>query len=440
VWQRTVVYYPAIAGKIDFDRGRTKLPPSQEPWPTAGRAHFSFKETVVKKTAIALALTLLAAGVYAQEKTIKVAGFGAKSGVVRSFGINSEAAMLAAADQINKAGGVTLADGSKAKFAIEYYDDRCNAEEGISVIRRIAGTDALVAVGPTCSNVAEPLFGILQKKAGDASDSGLQMPVFTDVAIKVGLAKISEWAFRNVPNEGTMYGSVFQWLKTKYPDAKTIYGGVEEDFAHSRASWYLVMKEKAAGEKYEVLGESKWLLADTNFSNQVREMKKANADIVAISAHPFTTCGVLKEMQRQGVKPKVLIGLTSSSSLETLEGCGKQAEGIIIPTSFAPISKEGVAAAQATAKFKGSADLHSMAAWENMFILKQVMESEKISGDASKLQDDRRKVRDGLAKLKETQGLLGVTQRSADREADKPYLFVHAKDNQWQVLYKPQGQ
>src|SRR4030095_11940305 len=77
VWQRTVVYFPAIAGKIDFDRGRTKLPPSQEPWPTAGRAHFSFKETVVKKTAIALALTLLAAGVYAQEEQIKVAGVGA---------------------------------------------------------------------------------------------------------------------------------------------------------------------------------------------------------------------------------------------------------------------------------------------------------------------------------------------------------------------------
>ena len=49
-------------------------------------------------------------------------------------------------------------------------------------------------------------------------------------------------------------------------------------------------------------------------------MKKANADVVAISAHPFTTCGVLKEMQRQGVKPKVLVGLTSSSSLETLAG------------------------------------------------------------------------------------------------------------------------
>jgi branched-chain amino acid transport system substrate-binding protein len=389
-------------------------------------------------SAVALAGSVACgASAFAQEKTVKIAGFGAKSGVVRSFGINSEAAMLAAADVINKQGGITLADGSKAKIAIDYYDDRCTAEEGISVIRRIHGTDALIAVGPTCSNVAEPLFGILQKKVGEAGDSGLQMPVFSDVAIKVGLARISEWAFRNVPNEMTMYSSLFYWLKSKHPDAQSVYGGVEEDFAHSRASWYAIMKDRAEANGYKVLGNSKWLLNDTNFSTQVREMKNANADVVAISAHPFTTCGVLKEMQRQGVKPKVLIGLTSSSSLETLQGCAKQAEGMIIPTSFAPVTKEGKAAAETTAKFKGAADLHSMAAWENMFILKQVMESEKISGDKGQLQADRRKIRDGLAKLKETRGLLGTTKRTEDREADKPYLFVQAKGGSWVVLHNP---
>ncbi len=391
----------------------------------------------MKKLALAVSLAFIAGGAAAQEKTIKIAGFGAKSGVVRSFGVNSEAAMLAAADVINKQGGVRLADGSKAKIAVEFLDDRCTAEEGISVLRRIYGGDALVAVGPTCSNVAEPVFGVLQKKAGDASDSGLQMPVFTDVAIKVGLAKISEWAFRNVPNETTMYSSLFYWLKTKYPNAQTVYGGVEEDFAHSRASWYAVMKDRAEANGYKVLGNSKWLLNDANFATQVREMKNAKADIVAISAHPFTTCGVLKEMQRQGVKPKVLVGLTSSSSLETLQGCAKQAEGMIIPTSFAPVTKEGKEAAAQTAKFKGAADLHSMAAWENMFILKQVIESEKISGDKAQLQADRRKLRDGLAKLKQTQGLLGVTNRTADREADKPYLFVHAQKGEWKVLHNP---
>jgi branched-chain amino acid transport system substrate-binding protein len=391
----------------------------------------------VKKLALAVALAFAAGGALAQEKTVRISGFGAKTGPVRSFGINSEAAMQAAADVINKGGGVKLADGSKAKIVVDFYDDGCNAEQGISVIRRIAGTDALVAIGPTCSNVAEPLFGILQKKVDDKTDTGLQFPVFTDVAIKVGLARISEWAFRNVPNEMTMYSSLFYWLRTTRPDLKTVWGGVEEDFAHSRASWHVVMKDRATANNFQVLGESKWLLADTNFATQVREMKKANADVIAISAHPFSMCGALKEMQRQGVKPKVLVGLTSSSSLETLQGCAKQAQGMIIPTSFAPVTKEGKFAAEQTAKFKGAADLHSMAAWENMFILKQVMESERISGDKSQVQADRRKIRDGLAKLKVTKGLLGDTKRTDDREADKPYLFVQAKGNEWVVLHNP---
>ena len=372
----------------------------------------------------------------AQERTVKITGFGAKSGVVRVFGINSEAAMKAAAEVINAAGGVTLGDGTKAKFTIEFLDDRCNAEEGISVARRIASTDAFVAVGPTCSNVAESLFGILQKKVGDASDTGLQFPIIADVAAKGGLAKISEWSFRNVPSEFEMYKSLFAWLKTQHPDLKTIWGGVEKDFAHSNAT-FGVMKAQAEANGFKVLGQSEWLLADTTFSTQVREMKRANPEIVAISAHPFTTCGVLKEMERQGVKPKLLIGLTSSSSIETLQGCAKQAEGIIIPTSFAPVNPVAQKTAENVAKHGGSADLHSAAAYEIMFILKDVIESQKIMAKPDTVAADRVKMREGLAALKETNGLLGKVGRTADREAIKPFLYVHAKGGAWQVLYKP---
>jgi branched-chain amino acid transport system substrate-binding protein len=395
---------------------------------------------MLKCTAALAALAAIALGfsapASAQDRTVKITGFGAKSGVVRVFGINSEAALKAAAEVINNAGGVTLGDGSKAKFTVEFLDDRCNAEEGISVVRRIASTDAFVAVGPTCSNVAESLFGILQKKVGDASDSGLQFPIIADVAAKGGLAKISEWSFRNVPSEFEMYKSLFAWLKTQYPDLKTIWGGVEKDFAHSNAT-FGVMKAQAEANGLQVLGQSEWLLADTTFSTQVREMKRANPEIVAISAHPFTTCGVLKEMDRQGVKPKLLIGLTSSSSIETLQGCAKQAEGIIIPTSFAPVTPEATAAAEQVAKFGGSADLHSAAAYEIMFILKDVIEQKKIMAKPDTVQEDRVKMREGLAALKETNGLLGKVGRTPDREAIKPFLYVNAKDGSWQVLYKP---
>ena len=62
---------------------------------------------------LAVPALLASEGALAQERTVKITGFGAKSGVVRVFGINSEAAMKAAAEEINKAGGVTLGDGSK---------------------------------------------------------------------------------------------------------------------------------------------------------------------------------------------------------------------------------------------------------------------------------------------------------------------------------------
>ena len=385
-------------------------------------------------------LMLAAAGsVQAQEKTLKIYGVGAKSGVVGIFGQQSEAAMQAAAAIINKSGGVTLGDGSKAKLVIEYLDDRCNPEEGINALRRIASqTDAIVAVGPTCSNVAEPVFGILQKKVGDASDSGVQFPMYTDVAAKGGLAAMSQWAFRNVPSEANMYKAVFEWVKTTWPDYKTFWGGVEKDFAHSNAT-FNVIKTQAGANGLEVKGQSEWLLNDINFSNQVREIKRANADVVAISAHPFTTCGVLKEMARQNVKPKLLIGLTSSSSMETLNGCAQQAEGLVIPTSFAPVTDEAKKAAAAVQAVnpKYNMDLHNAAAFENIFTLKEIIEKQKVMGRPETVQADRQKIRDGLAGMKQSQGLIGKVGRTEDREAIKPYLFVQAKGGHWVVAHTP---
>jgi branched-chain amino acid transport system substrate-binding protein len=401
----------------------------------------TMKHKKLNKNKFMTALLLVAATglTQAQEKTVKIYGIGAKTGVVGIFGQQSEVAMQAAASIINKSGGVTLGDGTKAKLVIEYLDDRCNPEEGINALRRIASQpDAIVAVGPTCSNVAEPVFGILQKKTGDASDSGVQFPLYTDVAAKGGLAAMSQWAFRNVPSEATMYKSVFEWVKSLPGEYKTFWGGVEKDFAHSNAT-FNVIKTQAAANGLEVKGQSEWLLNDINFSNQVREIKRANADVVAISAHPFTTCGVLKEMARQNVKPKLLIGLTSSSSMETLNGCAQQAEGLLIPTSFAPVTEEAKKAAAAVQALnpKYNMDLHNAAAFENIFTLKEVIEKQKVMGRPDTVQADRQKIRDGLAGLKQTQGLLGKVGRTEDREAVKPYLFVQAKGGNWVVAHTP---
>ncbi len=52
----------------------------------------------------------------AADRTVKIAGWGAKSGPLRSFGVNSEAVLKAAVAAINESGGVKLGDGTMAPW------------------------------------------------------------------------------------------------------------------------------------------------------------------------------------------------------------------------------------------------------------------------------------------------------------------------------------
>ena len=63
------------------------------------------KQTLSLLSAVAVASLLGTSGAsVAADRVVKIAGFGAKSGVVRSFGINTEAVMQAAVEHINGAG------------------------------------------------------------------------------------------------------------------------------------------------------------------------------------------------------------------------------------------------------------------------------------------------------------------------------------------------
>ncbi|MYI89565.1 MAG: ABC transporter substrate-binding protein, partial [Gammaproteobacteria bacterium] len=356
---------------------------------------------------------------------------------------------------------VKLGDGTMAPMEMTYYDSACNADQAISVARKVESqTEALIGIGPTCSGAAAAMYGIFQKTVDDAADTGLQFPILTDTAIRPGLAKKSQWTFRNVPNEITMYDEMFAWLRGQYPDVKTIYGGTETDQAHSKLTFAIVIVPMAKKHGFEWVGggiegvtgkvregyenvlevskSSNWLLADTNFSVQARAFKKSGADKMIVSSHPFTTCGMLKEMKRQRIKPTVLVGLTSSSSAETLKGCADAAEGIYIPTGFAPITTAAANVAALAEANGGAADLHSAAAWENAHIIKQVVESTGVMATPETLMADRRKVRDGLEALSTVDGLMGEISRIQDEgESVKPFVFVQAQNNEWKVVYDP---
>jgi branched-chain amino acid transport system substrate-binding protein len=384
-----------------------------------------------------LCVNTAAAGLAATaERSIKIEAFGALTGPVKSFGINSRAALGAAADRINRDGGVKLGDGAIGRFSISYSDDHCEADDGIAIVRRAAASDALLALGPSCSSVAEPLYGTLPPRVGSTSQ-GSAIPVFTDGATKANLARISEWAFRNAPNETDMYRELWAWVHEHHPELKTVYGGEEHDFAHSHSTWDNIISKNAEAAGFRVVGSAGWSIADAHFAEAVENIKTANADILVISAHAATTCGVLKELARAQIRPKLLVGLTSASTPETMQLCPAEAEGLLIPTSFIATTPETREEAAEVAKHGGIADLHSMAAWEILYAVKQVIERQGISAAPQDVSADRRKLRDGLADLEVMRGALGTITRTPDRESLKPFVLVQARHGKWEVVHTP---
>jgi branched-chain amino acid transport system substrate-binding protein len=278
---------------------------------------------------------------------------------------------------------------------------------------------------------------VLQRHVGETADHGLEFPIFTDGATKADLARLSQWAFRNSPNEGEMYKVLWKWVSEKYPDLKTVYAGEESDFAHSHSTWENIIKVAAKAAGFIVTGSVGWSINDTTFAEQAKSIAAAGADVVVISAHALSTCGVLKELTHLRYRPKLLVGLTSSSTPETLKLCGADAEGLLIPTSFIATTPETIEEALEVSRCGGVADLHGMAAWEILYTVKRVIEQQGILPTPASVKADRRKLRDGLASLETIQGLLGIIKRRADRESLKPFVLAQAQGSEWKVVFTP---
>jgi branched-chain amino acid transport system substrate-binding protein len=101
--------------------------------------------------ALAWLVLLVPAGAVAfqEEGTLRIGGMWALSGPAAYIGSSSKGLAQLAVDEINEAGGVVV-QGKRVKLQLSTYDDACKAEEGLTVVRRLADADkVLFSLGPT---------------------------------------------------------------------------------------------------------------------------------------------------------------------------------------------------------------------------------------------------------------------------------------------------
>ena len=247
-------------------------------------------------------------------RAVRIASLVALTGPVASLGTSSRA-LMAAARHVNASGGVRLSDGGKQALELTFLDDESAPTRGLTLLNEVAASDAVLAVDPTCSAVAEAIFSTLQKRVDDPADSGRQLPVFTDGTLKAGLASMSEWAFRNVANEDVLYREFWGWLRPREPALRTVFGGEEADFAHSHSAWDGIIRVRAADAGYTMLGSTQWSISDRVFQKPVAAMRDSvqsdrrhiRAALARLDIMPGLLGTIRRTRDREENKPYVFV-------------------------------------------------------------------------------------------------------------------------------------
>ena len=408
------------------------------------------KNIIALTSAVAFAACIAATPVRAfqSENTLRIGAMWAITGGVALTGKGALNLSKLAVEEINGSGGVKVS-GRQVKLELYAYDEACKEQEGLALLSRLKDVDkVLFSLGPTCSGTAEPIFNTLQKKLDDPNDKGAQFLFFTDTASKFGLAKISPWVFRNTVDEPAMYQLIVEYLKEKRPDLKTVAVAWEPDFAHSASTWKLIIKPTIEKEGFHRLVKVvEWGWQATDYSAQVAKLVKANPDIYFTLTHEPTTCASFRELAKQGVKPQIIVAISSLAGGTVIVGCPDLAEGMIVPTNFAPVTAKAIELEKkAWDRYKAESNLdRSHTAYEIIYLVKDLIEKSSIENTEDSLPADRRKLRDALAAVRSFDGMIGPIAINPEdhpnkpREAEKKLFLLQVQGGSWKTLHSPPG-
>jgi branched-chain amino acid transport system substrate-binding protein len=174
-----------------------------------------------------------------------------------------------------------------------------------------------------------------------------------------------------------------------------------------------------------------------DMSAQAAQILQSNPDIVAIAALPDSASKVIKELRRQGYKGRI-IGSQIFADPNVVELFGPEGDGTMVVAGF---WKGRNAAAQAfNDKFVAEAEsrgIHKLGAhhsdaqaYDTFFLMKQIMEQTKVTGDPAKLEEEREALVAAMQGVKFT-GVLGDDICFVGGDAELPGYVIEIKDGQW---------
>jgi branched-chain amino acid transport system substrate-binding protein len=352
-----------------------------------------------------------------------------QSGFMKTIGEATEASVDIAVDEINAKGGI---NGHQIKLI--KFDTGSDPKQAAIGTQKLAEDDkALAIIGPFSSGEAAVAFPVGERIGI------VEMP---NAASTPGINKGYSYAWLLTADEGTQFTRLIKTLGKKgikHDKAEIIYVSDERVANISGTKFYPTIFKANNIEFGEPIAIQ---VNSFDVSPQVAQALERKPDVVAIAATPDGAGKVIKELRRQGFQGRV-IGSQIFADPNQIDLFGKDADGMLIVAGFwwdrtdatraftKKYADENAKRGLTAKKIPHHTDAQ---AYDIVYLLKQAMESAKVTGDPDKLAQERTAIRDALTGIKFS-GVTGDnTCFTADRTAHLPGFIIEIKDLKWNLF------
>jgi branched-chain amino acid transport system substrate-binding protein len=373
--------------------------------------------------AVAATFSMMAGTAVAQG-TIRIGNIVATAGPLKSVASQAVVAVDIAVEKINAAGGI---NGKKVELI--RFDTGSDPKQASVGVRKLAQDDQVLAIlGPFSSGESSVAFNDAER---------LKILTIPTSASTPGLTDGRRYGWRLSEDETKQFRRLLKAMKDKGVKAETaeiVY--ISEEVVSNTAGTKLYPTLLAeAGIKH---GEPMPIQYKSfDMSAQAAKILQSNPDFVAVAALPESASKVTKELRRQGYKGRI-IGSQIFADPNIVELFGPEGEGTLVVAGFwrgrTPEAQEFndkyVKEAEARGIHRLGAHHSDAQAYDSLFLLKQVMEKAGVTGDPSKLKEEREALVEGMKGIRFS-GILGDNICFAGNDAELPGFVIEIKGGEW---------
>jgi len=351
--------------------------------------------------------------------TIVIGEYGSMTGDNSSFGIQNDAGVKIAVDEVNAAGGVTVA-GKKYKIDIKLEDDQSKSENAETAVKRLIDQQNVTAIIGEVASSCSIAGGNICQRSG--------VPMISPSSTNIKVTQIGDFIFRVC-----FLDSYQAAVDARFAiDPNGLNAKKAAIFTNKDQSYSTGFRDEfeKAFTKYggTIVAKQTYSDKDNDYRGQLTALKAASPDVILVPGYYKDASTIAKQARELGINVPLLGGDGWSDS-KLLELGGKAVDGCYFSDHMSikdpkPVVQEFVKAYKAkyASDTKMEKEPSTMAAlgYDDAKILFAALTRSKSL--------DKKDIRDAIAATSGYQGVTGSITINKDRNADKSAVIIAVKN------------